>query len=373
MHFRRNRTERKKSPDKKKVTGRTGDRLFSLVILAGIIVTLCLVLYPSFVDAISAANQSTIINTYTKNIKGIDTKSIKEAKAEAIKYNEYIRKKQSNHPFVYSGAGDSDKRYQNILNNDRDGVMGYIEIPKIDVSMPIGHGTDSDVLDIGAGHVYGTSVPIGGAGTHSVISAHTGLTTAKLFTDVDKLEKGDEFSIHVLNEVHYYVVTGSQVELPADADKYLQVKPGKDLVTLYTCTPYGINTHRLLVHARAESTEEHLARVGKKKVKYGKIESKDWGALMTAKAVAIGLIPVIVLLIGLYRIFGAPVKRRRKKKKKISSSSGSGKAPSGKAPASVQKKPKHAPPSFASLSSPSDKQSGNRELSSQTKNKSKHT
>lgn len=357
MHFRGNRTKGKKSPDRKKASGRAGDRLFSLVILAGIVVTLCLVLYPSFVDAISAANQSTIISTYTQKIKSVDTHKIKEEKAEAIKYNEYIKEKQSSHPFVYSGSGDSDKRYQNILNDAHDGVMGYIEIPEIDVSVPIGHGTDSDVLDIGAGHVYGTSVPVGGAGTHSVISAHTGLTTAKLFTDVNKLKKGDEFSIHVLNEVHYYVVTGSQVELPADADKYLQVQPGKDLVTLYTCTPYGINTHRLLVHARAESVEEHLARVGKKKVKYGKLESKDWGSLMTAKAIALGLIPVIALLGGLYRIFGAPQKRRRaRKRKNIKKAKKEDTKPEPKA---TKAKAKHLPPDFSSLSENGSRQSGN--------------
>lgn len=285
--------------------GKIGDKLFSLIILAGILVTVCLLLYPTFIDAVSCATQSTTIGSYSNKLKSADIKKIDRDKEKAREYNEYIRKRQKFHPFYYSGTGDDDKRYQQILNVNHDGVMGYIEIPRIGVSLPIGHGTSSRVLDSGAGHVHGTSVPIGGKGTHSVISAHTGLQSAKMFTDINKLKKGDEFSIHVLNEIHYYRVTGSQVELPDPANKYLQVQDGKDLVTLYTCTPYGINTHRLLVHAEAIKTKKV------KKLKADKIHANDWGTAMTQKALALASIPLMILLFGLSKIFGYKPKTRR--------------------------------------------------------------
>lgn len=324
-----------KSKEKKLGKGTAGDRLFSLGILAGIIVAVCLFLYPSFIDAISAAGQSTMIGSYTDSLSGADAAKLKKAKEQAIAYNEKIRKTQKMRPFVYSGTGSGDAEYQKILNLSNDGVMGYIEIPEISVSLPIAHGTSSDVLDVGAGHVHGTSVPIGGKGTHSVISAHTGMTSAKLFTDIDKLKIGDTFSIHVLNEIHYYKVTRIKIELPTAANKYLQVDDSKDQVTLYTCTPYGINTHRLLVTAEATSSKKV------KKMSAQKIKANDQGFQLKAKAAAIGAIPAIILLFGLYRIFWAP-KRTVKKKLKISEA---------KKLASA----KHRPPDFSSLSSPDDR------------------
>lgn len=320
-----------KSRKKKAEKGTTGDRLFSLAILAGIIVAVCLFLYPSFVDALSAASQRTMIGSYTDSLSGADAAKLKKAKEQAVAYNEKIRKQQKMRPFVYSGTGSGDSEYQKILNLSGDGVMGYIDIPKIDVSLPIAHGTSSDVLDVGAGHVHGTSVPIGGKGTHSVISAHTGMTSAKLFTDVDKLKVGDTFSIHVLNEVHYYRVTRIRVELPTPANKYLQVDDNKDQVTLYTCTPYGINTHRLLVTAEATKAEKV------RKMSAQKIKANDQGLRLRAKAVALAAVPTIILLFGLYRIFWVP-KRLAKKKwktreaKKIASA-------------------KHRPPDFSSIAS----------------------
>ena len=139
-----------------------------------------------------------------------------------------------------------DKEYESLLSVLDDGMMGYVEIPAIHVNVPIYHYTSEEVLAKGVGHLYGTSLPVGGENTHSVITGHTGLMDAMIFTDLDKVQKGEYFEIHVLNETIYYEVDEIQVVLP-DELNYLSIEEGEDLVTLVTCTPYGVNSHRLLV------------------------------------------------------------------------------------------------------------------------------
>jgi len=146
----------------------------------------------------------------------------------------------------------------NILNLNRDGVMGYISIPKIDIKIPIYHGTSSEVLSKGVGHLEGSSFPVGGESTHAILSAHRGLPSARLFTDLDQLEVGDKFYIYILDQVYTYQVDQVLVIEPSETEA-LQIQDGKDLVTLVTCTPYGVNTHRLLV--RGERVEELAEQV----------------------------------------------------------------------------------------------------------------
>lgn len=145
--------------------------------------------------------------------------------------------------------------YQSLLNHDGRGIMGYIEIPKIDVNLPIYHGTSEKVLQVGAGHLEGSSLPVGGESTHCVLSGHRGLPSAKLFTDIDQLEAGDTFMLHVLNETLTYEVDQILVVLPDETDA-LKIVEGEDYCTLVTCTPYGINSHRLLVRGHRVETEE---------------------------------------------------------------------------------------------------------------------
>lgn len=163
---------------------------------------------------------------------------------------------------LFAGASgqDADQNYMDCLNVKGDGIMGYLEIPKIDATMAIYHTTDEDVLQKGAGHVYGSSLPVGGESTHAVLAAHRGLPGQSLFTDIDQLEEGDQFYIHVLDEIHAYEIDQIRTVLPENVDG-LNVTPGEDYVTLVTCTPYGVNSHRLLVRGHrvpygAENAEE---------------------------------------------------------------------------------------------------------------------
>jgi sortase A len=161
-------------------------------------------------------------------------------------------------PFDPNNATPSDKEYESVLNLAGDGVMGQLIIPCIGVDLPIYHGVSDDRLLRGVGHLPTTSLPIGGPSTHCVLAGHTGLPSAKILGDIDQLKKGDWFIIRVLGEDHAYRVTGSEVVLP-DQTQSLVTQDGKDLVTLVTCTPYGVNTHRLLVHAeRCEVPQEWL-------------------------------------------------------------------------------------------------------------------
>lgn len=257
--------------------------------------------------SVSNIHQSSTIGAFSHSVEAADMEDIKAAKKEAQEYNASLYQKQQKESFRYTGSKATDSTYEHILNLSGDSVMGYISIPKINVDIPIRHGTTEEVLEEGAGHIYGTSVPIGGANTHTVISAHTGLESAKLFTDIDKLKEGDYFSIHSLNEVHYYLVDKIRIVLPQDADQYLQIEPGKDLATLYTCTPYGINTHRLLVRGHAISAKEFSRISSHKGNKQLSIKSVNRNAIV--KSIILGAIPVLTLVIGLILTF----KPRRKK------------------------------------------------------------
>ena len=179
--------------------------------------------------------------------------------------------------------------------------MGYIDIPKINTYLPIYHGTSPEVLNIAVGHIEGTSLPIGGKGRHSVISAHRGLPSARLFTDIDKLTENDTFSITVLDEVLEYEVDEINTVLPSEMDKLAPV-PDMDYVTLMTCTPYGINTHRLLVRAhRIESDQPHTVKVNADAVPVDEI-----------KVLPFIVIPVIILLILYWIISGWIIDRKKR-------------------------------------------------------------
>ena len=212
---------------------------------------LSLVLYPSVSDYWNSLHQSRAIATYAEEVSGLDPGRYEQLWAEAVDYNRTLRDRDN--AFLLSETQKA--AYDGLLNVGGNGVMGYIEIPTIGVSLPIYHGTDEGVLQIAVGHIEWTSLPVGGESSHCVISGHRGLPSAKLFTNLDKLVVGDTFLFRVLDETLTYEVDQILIVEPQEVSA-LTIREGEDLCTLVTCTPYGINTHRLLVRGhRVENAE----------------------------------------------------------------------------------------------------------------------
>lgn len=215
-------------------------------------------LYPWISNYLYEKSASSEIVTYDQEADRAGEDRVKEMLKEAYRYNEELAKShvKLTDPFMEKEKNSELKRYSEILCVSSNGVMAVVEIPCIDVNLPVYHGTTNEVLEKGIGHLEGSSLPIGGTGTHAVLTGHTGLSSAKLFTDLTELKKGDLFYIHVLGEILAYEVDDINVVLPEDTGK-LTILPGEDHVTLLTCTPYGINSHRLLVRGtRTEYIEE---------------------------------------------------------------------------------------------------------------------
>ncbi|MDR2649155.1 MAG: class C sortase [Clostridiales bacterium] len=200
-----------------------------------------IMLYPAVSEQVNSKYQTRAIAAYLSDIYETSSEKLEEVMADAARFNELLQKLNVRY-------SDSDLKdvYKKTLRLDASDVIAYIEIPKIDVYLPIFHGTDKAVLQAGVGHLEGTSLPVGGENTHAALSGHRGLPSAKLFTNLDKLQNGDVFIVRVLNKSLYYEVDQIDVVLPEQVDK-LAVEPGRDLMTLITCTPYAVNTHRLLV------------------------------------------------------------------------------------------------------------------------------
>lgn len=239
--------------------------IFFLALLIG----LGLLNYPFMSQWVNRQNQTKVIYNYESSSGDVSAGKKKEILAQARLYNEELAEKQITLSDGFSGDICRDDRYGELLNPFGDGMMGWIEIPSIDVRLPIYHGTTSDVLQKGVGHLYHSSLPVGGSDTHAVLSAHTGLATKTFFTDLDQVRCGEKFYLYIFDEVLAYEVTETVVVLPEDTSR-LEIVEGQDLVTLVTCTPYGINSHRLLVRGSRvnyepeEKTEEEsfLSREG---------------------------------------------------------------------------------------------------------------
>ena len=212
------------------------------ILIAALLAGALLLLYPTISDYWNSLHQSRAIASYAEQVADLDDNMYEQLWADARAYNETLGSSTSR--FVMTD--EQKKVYDALLNIAGNGVMGYIEIPKIKCNLPIYHGTDESVLQIAIGHVQGSSLPVGGAGTHCVLSGHRGLPRAKLFTDIDQLTEGDVFLLRVLDETLTYEVDQIRTVLPDELDD-LAIEEGKDYCTLVTCTPYGINSHRLLV------------------------------------------------------------------------------------------------------------------------------
>ncbi|MBR4068432.1 MAG: class C sortase [Clostridia bacterium] len=222
--------------------------LLVLVLLAGV----ALLVYPTFADYWNSFHQSRAIATYSQAVSTIENDHYDQIWADARAYNEQVPLRRNR--FYLS---DEERAVYNAqLDAAGLGIMGYIEIPRIDVSLPIYHGTDEAVLQIAIGHIEGSSLPVGGPGTHCAVSGHRGLPSATLFSRLDALENGDIFQLHVLDEILTYEVDQILIVEPFDLTG-LDIIEGQDLCTLVTCTPYGVNSHRLLVRGhRVETPEE---------------------------------------------------------------------------------------------------------------------
>lgn len=225
--------------------------LSSIILVLIFVIGLSLLLYPSFSDYWNSFHQSRAIASYAEAVTTIDDTDYEKMWAEAQDYNAALAQKQNR--WVLSD--EECEEYEQILNIGGTGIIGYIEIPSIKVSLPIYHGVDEAVLQIAVGHIEGSSLPVGGESTHCVLSGHRGLPSAKLFTNLDEMEEGDLFMIRVLDETLTYEVDQIRIVEPEDLSA-LEIEEGKDLCTLVTCTPYGINSHRLLVRGhRVENME----------------------------------------------------------------------------------------------------------------------
>lgn len=253
-----------------------------LVLLAG----LSLMLYPLVSDLWNETRQSRAIADYTQAVAAMDDQSYRQLLRDAQAYNAELL----DHPDRFYPTEEEISRYEGLLNVAGSGVMGYVEIPSIQVLLPIYHGVDEAVLQTAIGHIEGTSLPVGGESTHCVISGHRGLPSAKLFTDLDQLDLGDTFRLRILDEVLTYEVDQIRIVEPDDLS-LLEIEPDEDLCTLVTCTPYGVNSHRLLVRGRrvVEGSASDQIRIT--------ADAVQIDTLVVASVVAIPILLILSLLV----------------------------------------------------------------------------
>lgn len=278
-------------------------RLPLLFIFIVLIVGVGLFMYPKVSNWISVYTAKTTINSYNKAVEKLDNTDKEKLKKEVQEYNKALA--ENNH--------DKLKKfnYDEILSID--GAMAYIDIPKIKVYIPIFHGTEDEELEQGVGHMKGTSFPVGGKSTHSVIAGHTGLPTAEIFTDIDQLVNDDIFYIHVLDEILAYKVDQIKVVLPSETDD-TQIVQGEDYVTLLTCTPYGINDHRLLVRGtRIPYNKQNEEIIQDKPTQSDTSESRmSVETILTLGAVGLSVVMLIIILLILF----LPERKKHEKNKK---------------------------------------------------------
>ena len=230
--------------------------LSTIILFLVLIIGLSLVLYPTFADWWNSFHQSKAVASYVEQVSNMDDEKYQEIWSAAWEYNQSL----IDRPNSFLLSEEQRENYNALLDIGGNGIMGYIEIPKLDVVLPLYHGTDDAVLQVAIGHLEWTSLPVGGESSHCVVSGHRGLPSARLFTDLDKMEVGDTFLLRILDEVLTYEVDQIRIVEPHVTEDLLIVE-GEDLVTLVTCTPYGINTHRMLVRGhRIETQEEKVVR-----------------------------------------------------------------------------------------------------------------
>lgn len=257
--------------------------LSSIILVLIFLLGLSLLLYPSFSDYWNSFHQSHAIASYAETVSVINSAEQDRIWEEARIYNETLVNKANR----WIVEEEKLEEYNSLLNIAGNGIMGYVEIPTIAVELPIYHGVSDSVLQIALGHLEGSSLPVGGEGTHCAISGHRGLPSAKLFTNLDELAKGDVFLLHVMDEILTYEVDQIRIVEPADLSA-LEIEEGKDLCTLITCTPYGVNSHRLLVRGhRIENIDTKTIRVT--------ADAMQIDPVLVAPAVAVPILLVLLV------------------------------------------------------------------------------
>lgn len=251
------RKKKKETKKKEKKSGISfGSVFFSIIMIIGI----GLMLYPSITNLVNEGHQTVAIADYDKVTESLSEKEKEKIWNEALEYNQLL---SSNNVMHLNKTNEA--AYQKTLNITGTGIMGYIKIPKCNIELPIYHGTSKEILQVGVGHLEGTSLPVGGKGTHCAVSGHTGLPSSKMFNNITELKEGDLFMIKTLGKTLTYKVDNIKVVLPNDAKSITRV-PGKDYCTLITCTPYGVNSHRLLVRGHRTKNiypEPNVSKVDK--------------------------------------------------------------------------------------------------------------
>lgn len=277
---------------RQKVTG----ILIILLFAAGI----CLLVYPFISDWFSDQAQTTVVDNYERTVTELNDEDHTALWEAAQSYNKgLLNNVILTDPFDSGALSELSNEYQSLLDINGDGVMGYIVIPKIEVRLPVYHGTETEVMKKGAGHLENTSLPVGGEDTHAVISAHSGLPSATLFTNLSKLKEGDLFFMEVLGDTLAYRVNQVKVVEPSNTSDLLIVN-GEDYVTLVTCTPYGINSHRLLVRGtRTEYAEELEAEVEEMEQAKQEQVQRDWPLII---AVSAGVTELVVFAVLYFRL-----------------------------------------------------------------------
>ena len=266
-------------------------RIIGLVLV--FLLALGLMLYPVISNRINAKYASEIQTTYEAVIEDTDNSELIAAKNAATRYNESITPGATDtESYSQEALLAASQNYEKLLDIAGDGIMAYVQIPKISVQLPVYHGTNNDSLDRGIGHLLGSSLPVGGSSTHTILTAHSGMASQKMFSDLPQLEVGDVFYLKVLGETLAYQVDQIHTVLPHDTT-YLGIEQGEDLCTLVTCTPFGVNTHRLLVRGERIPYEE--AEVIVETTQEAVVESTWEQNYM--KGILIGICVVIVLVV----------------------------------------------------------------------------
>ncbi len=273
----------------------------TIILVIVFLIGVSLLLYPSVSNWWNSFHQTRAIFSYAENVTNIDSGAYQQLLDEARAYNAALAEKG----ITWNFTDEEKAAYEACLNFDGTGNMGYIDIPKIRVMLPLYHGTEEAVLQTSIGHIEFTSLPIGGASSHCVVSGHRGLPSARLFSDLDKLTYGDRFTLNILNETLTYEVDQITVVEPADVDS-LQIEEGQDYCTLLTCTPYGINTHRMLVRGHRVANEDGGAKVLADALQ---IEPKYIAPFLAA--------PVLLVLAVLTSVTSDRRAKRRKKKEEL--------------------------------------------------------
>lgn len=271
-------------------------RKFSTIILIALLITgLSLLLYPTLSDYFNSLHQTRAISDYVEAVDDLDEDTYELLWNNAVEYNKKLVHKNNRFKMTDEERAD----YESQLNVSGNGIMGYVDIPCIKCTLPIYHGTDDSVLQIAAGHIDISSLPVGGETTHCVISGHRGLPSARLFTDLDKMTEGDVFMLKILDETLTYEVDQIRIVLPDEASS-IEIAEGKDYCTLVTCTPYGVNTHRLLVRGHRienlqNSSDIHITA-----------DALQIDPMLVASAIAVPILLILIII-----VFIKPSKRKK--------------------------------------------------------------